>query len=143
MDEKRAKFLASLEEGNSIAKAASDAGVGRTTAYEWRGAEPEFAKAWDDAVETGTDGLEDEAVRRAKAGSDTLLIFMLKARRPERYKERYLAEHRGTVQQKSFEQWLDELKGPGKEMIERALEQADDASHGNGAIMPNSRVSGG
>ena len=97
MDEKRAKFLASLAEGNSIARAAGDAGIGRTTAYEWREVDEAFAKAWDDAVETGTDSLEDEAVRRAKAGSDTLLIFMLKARRPEKFKERTSTELSGSV----------------------------------------------
>jgi hypothetical protein len=36
----------------------------------------------------GTDALEDEALRRAKDKSDTLLIFLLKARRPEKYKDR-------------------------------------------------------
>ena len=78
----------------------------RARAYEWREADPDFAKAWDDAVERGTDALEDEAVRRAMQGvlkpvyqggkkvgaireySDTLLIFLLKARRPEKFKER-------------------------------------------------------
>ena len=99
MDKKRATFLASLEEGNSVARAASDAGVGRATAYEWRAAEPDFAKAWDDAVETGTDALEDEAIKRAKNGSDTLLIFMLKARRPEKCKERISSDHRVKVNQ--------------------------------------------
>ena len=88
MDEKRAKSVASLAEGNSIARAAGDAGIGRTTAYEWREADAAFAQAWDDAVEAGTDALEDEAVKRAKSGSDTLLIFMLKARRREKFAER-------------------------------------------------------
>jgi hypothetical protein len=106
MDEKRAKFLAKLAEGASIHAAAAAATIGRSTAYEWRDADPKFAKAWDDAVEAGTDALEDEAVRRAYSGtdelvfyqgqqcgvirrySDTLLIFMLKARRPEKFKER-------------------------------------------------------
>src|SRR5262249_8027880 len=88
MDEKRVKLLASLAEGNSVARAAADAGVGRTTAYEWREADAAFAQAWDDAVEAGTDALEDEAVKRAKSGSDTLLIFMLKARRREKFAER-------------------------------------------------------
>jgi hypothetical protein len=50
--------------------------------YKHRGNSEAFAGAWDDAVETGTDELEDEAFRRAKEDSDTLLIFMLKARRP-------------------------------------------------------------
>src|SRR5574337_1699712 len=74
---------------------------------------PDFSAAWDAALELGTDSLEDEAVRRAHEGtlkpvyqggkkvgtireySDTLLIFMLKARRPERFKERLAAEHTG------------------------------------------------
>jgi hypothetical protein len=105
-DEKRVKFLARLAEGASVHAAATAAGIGRSTAYEWREAEPEFSKAWDDAVEAGTDALEDEAIRRARDGvdepifyqgekcglvrkySDTLLIFMLKARRREKFAER-------------------------------------------------------
>jgi len=65
-----------------------------------------FAAAWDDAVNQGTDVLEAEALRRAKDRfneprfyegdvcghvrkySDTLLIFLLKARRPEKYQGR-------------------------------------------------------
>ena len=125
MDEKRAKFLASLEEGNSIARAARDAGVGPSTAYEWRTAEPEFAKAWDDAVETGTDGLEDEAIKRAKNGSDTLLIFMLKGRRPEKFKERFSSDQRVTVQEKTFEQWLDEAHAQNKQMFDEACQRVE------------------
>ena len=125
MDEKRAKFLASLEEGNSIARAASDAGVGRSTAYEWRTAEPAFAKAWDDAVESGTDALEDEAIKRAKNGSDTLLIFMLKGRRPEKFKERFSSDQRVTVQEKTFEQWLDEVHAENKQMFEEARQRVE------------------
>jgi hypothetical protein len=37
------------------------------------------------------------------------LIFLLKARRPEKYKDRVSTEHRGTV--RTFEQWLDEING--------------------------------
>jgi hypothetical protein len=103
---KRAKLLAAFGDGLSVAVAAQRAGVGRSTAYDWRARDPEFAKAWDEAIETGTDVLEDEAVRRAVHGtdepvffqgqacgtvrrySDTLLIFMLKARRPDKFKER-------------------------------------------------------
>jgi hypothetical protein len=80
--------------------------------------------------------LEDEALRRAKDKSDTLLIFLLKARRPEKYKDRISTEHSGTV--KTFEQWLDELDPPVRQQL---IDGApDDASQGNGAIMPNSRM---
>jgi hypothetical protein len=54
----------------------------------------------------------------------TLLIFLLKARRPEKYKDRVSTEHSGTAH-KTFEQWLGELTGPGREAIDRALEQND------------------
>ena len=78
--------------------------MSRTVVYQERRENALFAKAWDEAVELGTRHLEDEAVRRAAEGtlkpvfhqgqqcgvirefSDTLLIFMLKARDP-RYRE--------------------------------------------------------
>lgn len=93
--EKEQAFFASLREGHSVAGACKSAGFARRTAYEWRAADEAFRAAWDDAVEEGTDELEDEAVQRAKDGSDTLLIFMLKSRRPETYKDRAWHEHTG------------------------------------------------
>ena len=66
----------------------------------------DFAKLWDDALEVACDAMEEEARRRAMEGtkkpvfylgkvcghikeySDTLLIFQLKAHRPEKYRER-------------------------------------------------------
>ncbi len=92
---KRAAFLKALESGESVTKACNAAGIGRRTVYDWRGDDEKFAAEWDDAVETGTDVLEDEAVKRAKDGSDTLLIFMLKARRPDKFKDRWQHEHTG------------------------------------------------
>jgi hypothetical protein len=91
----RERFLTALGEGLSVAGAAKLAGVGRQTVYDWRKRDAAFASAWDDAIETGTDNLEDEARRRAMSSSDTLMIFMLKARRPEKYKERRASEVSG------------------------------------------------
>jgi hypothetical protein len=71
--------------------------MARTTVYEWREADQDFAASWDEAIESGTDALEDEAIKRAKAGSDTLMIFLLKARRPNKYKERTHTELAGSV----------------------------------------------
>lgn len=107
---KDAAFLDALRDGRSITAACIDAGVSRRTAYDWREADDEFRKEWDSAVDEGTDRLEDEAHRRARDGvakpvfqggkrvgtiqeySDTLTIFLLKARRPEKFKERVSAE---------------------------------------------------
>lgn len=103
--EAREKFLAALAQGASISGAANSSGFPRSTAYDLRNEDEDFAKAWDEAVEAGTDALEDEAVRRAKDGvskpvfykgmacgeiqeySDSLLMFTLRARRPEKYRE--------------------------------------------------------
>lgn len=85
--------------------AAELAVVNRKTVYDWRHADPEFAAAWDDAIEAGTDLLEDEARRRAYSGydkplvsqgkvvgtyleySDTLMTLLLKGRRPKKFRE--------------------------------------------------------
>lgn len=107
------RFLEAVRQGASITKAADLAGVGRRTAYEWREEDADFAQAWDDALEAWTDELEDEATRRAHEGvatphffkgqvcghaqrfSDSLMIFMLRARRPEKYRDQ--VEHSGSI----------------------------------------------
>ncbi len=73
--EKKAKFLSVLAEGGSITQAARAIGIARKNAYAWRNKDEQFKADWDDAVEQGTDCLEDEEVKRAKDHSDTLLIL--------------------------------------------------------------------
>ena len=68
--EKEAAFLAVLSAGGSTYKAARAAGIGRSTAYEWRDADEDFAKRWALALEDGVDAMEDEAHRRAVDGVD-------------------------------------------------------------------------
>jgi transposase len=90
-------FLEALAEGFSVRAAAKTIGAGRRTVYDWRDADPEFKKRWDEAIEDGTDTLEDAARARALDTSDTLLIFTLKARRPEKYRENVNLNHSGTI----------------------------------------------
>lgn len=102
-----------LASGMSVKAAAAAAGVDRTTALRWKNEDPEFRKAWEDAVEAGADVLEDEAFRRARDGvqkpvyqggelvghvqeySDTLMQLLLRGRRPGRYKDRVSTELTG------------------------------------------------
>jgi hypothetical protein len=86
-----------LADGSSVTAAAEGIGISRAALYKARDHDPEFGALWDEAVESGTDALEDEAVKRAKNSSDTLLIFLLKGRRPEKFKERFAAEHSGKI----------------------------------------------
>lgn len=81
-------FIAALASGATVAEACAAAGIGRRTAYDHRRRDEAFALRWADAVEEGTEALEREAIRRAMEGSDTLLIFLLKARRPNVYRDR-------------------------------------------------------
>src|SRR5438046_2635871 len=87
MERKRRKFLEHVADGLSIVKAAAAANVSRQTVYNWRRDDPEFARDWDDAYEAGTDLLEDKAQDRALDGSDLMTIFLLKGRRPQRYRD--------------------------------------------------------
>lgn len=91
------------------------AGIGRTTAYEWKEADPDFAALWTEAEEIAADKLEREAWRRAVEGydkpvtyqgeitgtykeySDRMLEILLKGHRPEKYTERQRVEHGGAI----------------------------------------------
>jgi hypothetical protein len=107
-------FLEALARTASVTAACEEVAIARRTVYEWRD-DPDFVVAWEAAIEKGTDALEDEAIRRAYHGtdkpvyqgkelvghireySDTLMIFMLKARRPEKFKERTTTEITGKL----------------------------------------------
>jgi hypothetical protein len=81
------RFLEMLRATSNVRLAADAAGVDRTTPYHLAQRNPAFAAAWAAAEQDATDVLEGEARRRALAGSDALLMFLLKAHRPERYRE--------------------------------------------------------
>lgn len=83
----RRRFLDALEEGKSFTAARKAAGLTTRELEAWKDQDADFAQDWRDAEQAGTDMLEDAAVRRGKRQSDALLMFMLKARRPEKYRE--------------------------------------------------------
>lgn len=109
---KRRIFLRTLAKTCNVTESAAAAGVCRKRAYEWREAHAEFAKAWDDAIETATDALEAEARRRAIDGweepvhyqgiqtstirkySDALLALLLRGRR-RTFRENHAVELTG------------------------------------------------
>lgn len=112
---KQEAFLAALAQRGNVSEACQAAGIGRRTVYQWRDADKDFAAAWDGALDEAADTMEREAFRRAVEGtekpvfqqgqevgrireySDTLLIFLLKAARPEKYRERQQIEQSGTT----------------------------------------------
>ncbi|MCH7667529.1 MAG: hypothetical protein IH936_16585 [Acidobacteria bacterium] len=73
--------------------------------YDHREKYPDFAQAWDDAIEDGIDTLEAIAYKRAMESSDTLMIFLLKAKR---YQPRVSIEHSGAIRFRREPQTLTE-----------------------------------
>lgn len=106
-------FFYTLTETGNVSQACRIAGISRQTAYDYRETDHIFAWKWEDCLEEACDGLELEARRRAVEGverkkfsegrpvmdpatgrqyvereySDTLLIVLLKAHRPEKFRE--------------------------------------------------------
>jgi hypothetical protein len=89
-------FLVALAKAGNYSEACRNAKVGRTIVWQDRRDDPDFAAACSDAMEEYADGLEEEARKRSTTGkSDTLLIFLLKAARPEKYRDRSETKHTG------------------------------------------------
>ena len=94
--------LAGLKEGMTIRYGLHQAAKGghpvsRSTVERERRRNPEFRELYEEAVEDVADQLEDIAIGRARAGSDSLLQTLLRAFRPSKYLVRQGLEHTGPV----------------------------------------------
>lgn len=97
-DENRMRVLRALASGGSYTLAAQAAGIARSAVFDWKNDDEEFNAQCLDAIEQGTDRLEDVAIERAVSGnSDTMLIFTLKGRRRDKWGDRQQVEHSGNV----------------------------------------------
>lgn len=97
-NENRMRVLRTLATGGSYTLAATAAGISREGLFHWKREDEVFAAECLDAIEQGTDRLEDEAVRRAVEGnSDTMLIFMLKGRRRDKWGDKQTITHSGEI----------------------------------------------
>lgn len=110
---KKVAFLAAYAKTGIISAAAKAADIERHTPRVWMKSDPEFRRAFKQARNHAADMLEAEALRRATRGvekgvwhagkrvgvemeySDTLLIFLLKAARPKKFRENQRIEHIG------------------------------------------------
>lgn len=83
------RFLQLLGSTCNVTLAARGAGVSRATAYGHKNTMPEFSELWENAEQEAVELLEAEAWKRARAKSDLLIMFLLKAHRREKYQDRY------------------------------------------------------
>jgi len=114
--QKKAEFLSALAETGQVQRAAQQVGFAPSIMYRHARTDPAFAQQWEATMQQAMDTvLEPEAIRRAVAGvekavyykgeqvgvereySDTLLIFLLKGWKSDRYKDRSAVFHRGAV----------------------------------------------
>ena len=105
--QKRRVFLARLSECGRVNRAATLAQVDRSLLYKERAVNAGFAQEWQDALAIAMGAAEDEVYRRAVTGldkpvfykgeqvatvreySDLLLMFLLKAHDPAKYRDNY------------------------------------------------------
>jgi DNA-binding XRE family transcriptional regulator len=142
---KRRQFIKHLRNNGNITSAARSIGISRQTAYNLRKENPKFAASWNNAIQEHLDQVEEELRRRACNGvdedvyyqgtvcgtvkkySDTLLMFYLKARRPEVFSDKLRQEITGKdgaaieISSLSTEQKLARIA----ELLERARARRD------------------
>lgn len=112
---KKAAFLAAFITTASVTKAAKAAQIERGLHYRWLEDDPKYRERFDRAKAEAAQTLEDEAVRRAREGtikpvfyqgevcgevfeySDALMIQLLKAWMPDKYRERITQEITGRL----------------------------------------------
>lgn len=68
-------FLAEVSKGAMLSEACATARISKSTAYQARKKDPEFAARFEEAMEASADLLEREAKRRAVEGYDDPVFF--------------------------------------------------------------------
>lgn len=103
----KGKFLEAYARLGNASAVQDETGISRFHHIKWLAKSADYRKRFEEAEEAATEILEREALRRAVHGreepvyyngqqvgkvtkySDVLLIFLLKAKRPDVYRERY------------------------------------------------------
>lgn len=84
----KARYLAAVGKVGTLTAGCRAAKVSPHTVYKWREFDLEFSVAEQEARNAFADELEEYVVNMAKADNVTAAIFLLKAIRPEKYRER-------------------------------------------------------
>lgn len=138
----RPVFLEALSQLANIGYACQVAGINRTTAYNAKERDPDFARAWDEALEDAGDKLEREVWRRAHDGvprvklyihqgaevarvveleySDQLLLALLRKVRPAQWVEKHQVMMAARVQVGN----LEDVTGVDWKEYERVFAEA-------------------
>jgi hypothetical protein len=127
------RFFEVFEDSGLVVEAAKAAGISRTQVYRTKAEDEDFAARWAEVEEWSTEQLEQIAYKRAADGDTTLVIFLLKARRPDVYRESQYVQHGGTVTHTHEQGVNDALDAALGEVDRLASQLADVASNGSPA----------
>ena len=139
-------FIERLKATGNVTLAATGAGVTRQNAYQTRNRNKTFRRRWDDALDQAVDLLDGEARRRATgikrdiyyAGevvgtenvySDSLLMFLLKAHRPQLYRDNVKVEHSGGMEVTGDRKVTFEFVRPAEQQARTLAELAAEEQH--------------
>lgn len=92
----RARVIEEFRKTGRVDLATATVGVDREAHYRWLKQHKDYAAAFEEARQPVAQMLEDEAVKRAMASSDQLLMFMLEHRNPAVFR-RQVAEQVGSA----------------------------------------------
>lgn len=136
----KARFLERFRETGLYRGTCRELDIGTSTVGDWRQSDEEFAVAYASAQDAAVDAMEEEAYRRAVKGverpvfqggqevgriteySDALLTTLLKAHKPDKYRENVkvsggldLRDERRRAAARSDEELAERLSGRGLE----------------------------
>lgn len=94
--------------GLTIEDIAANMGIGKTTIYEWMKKSPNIANALKIGREQADNIIENALFNKAKGGDVTAMIFWLKNRRSDRWREK--REVAGTLVNINYEDKLKEIQ---------------------------------
>lgn len=89
----KGRYLAAVGKVGTLTAGCRAARVSPHTVYKWREFDLEFSAAEQEARNAFADEIEALVVGMAKADNVTAAIFLLKALRPEKYRERLDLRH--------------------------------------------------
>lgn len=149
-DTRKSAWLEVFELEGTVVAACKSTGVPRSTAYKWRQRDEAFALQWADVERATTERMEREAYRRAVEGvkrdvyhqgqvvgaerhySDVLLIFMLKARKPDMYRDNVTVKQDIKITAGGAMVEDPKLAEEGRGLLRRAASTGGDVAGGAG-----------
>jgi hypothetical protein len=116
-EDKKLPFLEAFARIGTISGAADAVGIHRDSYYAWKREDPTFAESFQRAESQLTETLESVMHEKALKGDTGALIFLLRARAPQKYTERYKHE----IESKQFGKLIGLMTSVIKRVVPQQL----------------------